>query len=44
MKNDDNEHVGLPVTRLVLLGGMKIVIFYIFVMHRLNVQLNVQLK
>lgn len=29
MKNDDNENVGPPVTRLVLLGGTKVVIFYI---------------
>ena len=44
MKNDGNENVGPPVTRLVLLGGTKIVILYICVVHRLNVQLNVQLK
>lgn len=29
MKNDDSENGGPPVTRLVLLGGTKVVIFYI---------------
>lgn len=44
MKNDGSENVGSTATRLMLLGGIKIVIFCICVMHRLNVQLNGQLK
>lgn len=33
MKNDGNENVGPPVTRVVLLGGTKIVIFYVCDAH-----------